>query len=95
MKVIGKLYGHLVYFTAISCILWPFGLFCGHFGVCFPFWYIVPRKIWQPWPKPCRVNMASFKARQSTKTHILQTVERPLPIHLVRVVQEQGDQMRL
>jgi hypothetical protein len=27
----------------------PFGIFCGHFGIFFPFWYVVPRKIWQPW----------------------------------------------
>jgi hypothetical protein len=24
------------------------GIFYGHFGVFFPFWYVVPRKIWQP-----------------------------------------------
>jgi hypothetical protein len=41
-------------------ILWPFGLFYFHlvystyghlvyFGIFFPFWYVVPRKIWQPW----------------------------------------------
>jgi hypothetical protein len=29
-------YGHLVY------ILWSFGIF-------FPFWFVLPRKIWQPW----------------------------------------------
>jgi membrane protease YdiL (CAAX protease family) len=28
--------------VAIWYILWLFGLF-------FPFWYVVPRKIWQPW----------------------------------------------
>jgi hypothetical protein len=28
--------------------LWPFGIFCGHFGIFFPFWCIVPSKIWQP-----------------------------------------------
>jgi hypothetical protein len=27
MKDVGKLYGHLVYFTAIWYILWPFGTF--------------------------------------------------------------------
>jgi hypothetical protein len=32
MKDVGKFYGHLVYFTAISYILWPFGIFYGHFG---------------------------------------------------------------
>jgi hypothetical protein len=32
----------LVKFTAIWYICWSFGIF-------FPFWYIVERKIWQPW----------------------------------------------
>jgi hypothetical protein len=36
----GIFYAHLVYFMAIWYILWPFGIF-------FPFWYVVPRKIWQ------------------------------------------------
>jgi hypothetical protein len=30
MKDVGKFYGHLVYFSAISYILWPFGIFYGH-----------------------------------------------------------------
>jgi hypothetical protein len=33
--IVGVLYGHLDY-------LRPFGIF-------FPFWFVVPRKIWQPW----------------------------------------------
>jgi hypothetical protein len=36
----------LVYFVTIWYILWSFGIF-------FPFWYIVPRQIWQPL---CRVQ---------------------------------------
>jgi hypothetical protein len=36
----GLIYGHLVYFMVIWCILWSFGIF-------FSFWYDVPRKIWQ------------------------------------------------
>jgi hypothetical protein len=37
--------------SALQRFLWPFGMFCGHFWcVCFfQFWYVVPRKIWQPW----------------------------------------------
>jgi ABC-type spermidine/putrescine transport system permease subunit II len=46
---LGIFYGLLVYFTAIGNILWPFGIFCGHLVYFFPFWYFVPRKIWQPW----------------------------------------------
>jgi hypothetical protein len=34
-------YFHLVYFEAIWYILWLFGIF-------FPFWYVLTRKIWQP-----------------------------------------------
>jgi hypothetical protein len=38
-------YGRLIYFTAIWHILWPFGII----GIYSCFWYVVPRKIWQPW----------------------------------------------
>jgi hypothetical protein len=38
---LGPIYGRLVYFEAIWYILWLFGIF-------FPFWYVVPRKIWHP-----------------------------------------------
>jgi hypothetical protein len=38
----GKLHGNLVYYMGIWYIMWEFGIF-------FPFWYFVPRKIWQPW----------------------------------------------
>jgi hypothetical protein len=37
----GLPYGHLVFFVAIWYILWSFGQF-------FMFWYVIPRKIWQP-----------------------------------------------
>jgi hypothetical protein len=33
-------------------ILWPSGLFYGHCGMFFLFWYVVPRKIWQPCYEP-------------------------------------------
>jgi hypothetical protein len=38
-------YGKLVYFMLIWPILWSFGILYNIFGI---FWYIVPRKIWQP-----------------------------------------------
>jgi hypothetical protein len=41
----GQFSGHLVYFRTLWCIL------CS-FGVLSPFWYIVQRKIWQPWFDP-------------------------------------------
>jgi hypothetical protein len=43
MENVGIFYGHLEYFTIIGCNLWSF-------GNVFVFWYIVARKIWQPWP---------------------------------------------
>jgi hypothetical protein len=42
MEDSGIFCGHLVYFMVIWYILWPLSTFL-------PFWYVVPRKIWQPW----------------------------------------------
>jgi hypothetical protein len=48
LEDVGICYDHLVLFyvclvysVAIWSSLWPFGIF-------FPFWYVAPRKIWQP-----------------------------------------------
>jgi hypothetical protein len=53
MEDVSILYGHLAYFTvycvAIWYILWPFGTLYGYLEYFPPFWYVVPRKIWQPW----------------------------------------------
>jgi hypothetical protein len=49
MENIGKYDGHLVYFKSVLYISWTFGIFCGHLVYFPPFWYFVPRKIWQPW----------------------------------------------
>jgi hypothetical protein len=47
MEDVGICHVRLVYFTAVWYILWPFNIFYGCL-VCFsPFWYFVPRKIWQ------------------------------------------------
>jgi hypothetical protein len=49
MENIGIVYGHLRYITAFWYILWSFGNL-GVIWYMFPlFWYIVSRKIWQPW----------------------------------------------
>jgi hypothetical protein len=48
MKEVGKFYGNLVYFTAISYMLWPFGIFCGHFGVFFSFGMLRQEKSGNP-----------------------------------------------
>jgi hypothetical protein len=44
-------YVHLVNFPVIWHILWPFGIFPHVLVHFYPFWYVVPRKIWQPWWK--------------------------------------------
>jgi hypothetical protein len=49
MENVGICYGHLEHFTAIWYILWPFGNVVVIWLYFFPFWYIVSRKIWQPW----------------------------------------------
>jgi hypothetical protein len=47
---------------AIWNILRPFGTFYSHFGnlvvtwYIFPLWYIVSRKIWQPWSQAAKQN---------------------------------------
>jgi hypothetical protein len=38
----------LVYFMTIWYSLWPFGVFFGPLVNFSPFWYVAPRKIWQP-----------------------------------------------
>jgi hypothetical protein len=39
-------------FTTIWYIVRPFGIFYIRlFGIFFQFWYVVPRKIWQPWSR--------------------------------------------
>jgi hypothetical protein len=49
-------YPHLVNFTAVWPILWPFGILYGYLVY---FSRVVPRKIWQPWTNSCCWNLAS------------------------------------
>jgi hypothetical protein len=49
MEDYGLFYGHLVLFTVFCYLLWTFGIVRGNLVYFFPFWYFVPRKIWQPW----------------------------------------------
>jgi hypothetical protein len=60
MENLGIFYDYLVCFTAIGNISWPFSIFCGHWVYFYPFWYFVPRKIWQPCIKPefCGLSFA-------------------------------------
>jgi hypothetical protein len=58
LRPFGTLYGHLAYFVANCYILWLFSMF-------FPFWYVVPRKIWQPWSilrAPARASLQKISA---------------------------------
>jgi hypothetical protein len=52
MEKFGIFYRNLEYITSIWYILWLFGNLAGiwyiHIPIT-PFWYIVTRKIWQPW----------------------------------------------
>jgi hypothetical protein len=57
LEDVGIFYDHLVYFNdtlvyfvTIWSILWSFGIFHNYLEYFFTFWYVVPRKIWQPWP---------------------------------------------
>jgi hypothetical protein len=48
MENVGIFYGVWSHFAAIWYIFCPFGIFCGNVVYFPPFWYVVPRKIWQP-----------------------------------------------
>jgi hypothetical protein len=56
METVGIFYVYFVYFTAIGYI------FYGHLVYFSPFWYVVPRKIWQPWRAPrVRIKLKETK----------------------------------
>jgi hypothetical protein len=44
MENLGIFYYHLVYFTAIGHILWPFGIFCGNMVYFSPVWVFWTKK---------------------------------------------------
>jgi hypothetical protein len=48
MEDVGMFYGHVVHFTVFCYILLTYGKVCGNLVYFIPFWYFVPRKIWQP-----------------------------------------------
>jgi hypothetical protein len=56
LKDVGIFNRHLVAFTVFRYILWTFGIVRGNLAYFFPFWYFVPRKIWQPWLIGCLCN---------------------------------------
>jgi hypothetical protein len=68
-------YGHLVYFMVIDTyILWPFGLFYGHVVYYSPFWYVVPRKIWQALPGGRGEDSVCFLCRNHHHLHLVPIV---------------------
>jgi hypothetical protein len=50
IEIVCTFCGHLEYFTPMSYVLWPFGIFCGHLVIFYPvlvyfgifgiFWYL-------------------------------------------------------
>jgi hypothetical protein len=48
MEDVRIFYGHFVYFPDIWYILWPFGIISPVLVYFSAFWYVAPRKIWQP-----------------------------------------------
>jgi hypothetical protein len=82
----------LAYFLPIWSILWLCGLFCSYvvyfvatwsilwlFGILLPFWYVVPRKIWQPWIELTESfaqptgSLSALRMRCQWQTTILET----------------------
>jgi hypothetical protein len=62
--------GHVEYYRTIRYISCPFGIFCGHLVNFSPFWYVVPRKIWQP----CQRNISkSFIETPFKKTYFFRS----------------------
>jgi hypothetical protein len=49
LEKIGIFFGHLENITSLCYILWQIGNFESIWYIFPPFWYIVSRKIWQPW----------------------------------------------
>jgi hypothetical protein len=60
----------LVYCTAIWYIFWPIGIqyMVSCYVHIFPFWYVVPRKIWQSW---CATRPHSHSAKKVAKQALL------------------------
>jgi hypothetical protein len=57
--------GHLVHLTVFCYIFWTFGIVRGILEYFFPFWYFVPRKIWQPCTHEDRVMGETARVREN------------------------------
>jgi hypothetical protein len=49
MEDVAIFHGHLVHLTVFRYILLTFCIVRGNLVYFSPFWYLAPRKIWQPW----------------------------------------------
>jgi hypothetical protein len=59
-------YGHLVQFTVFCYILWTFGIVRVNLVNFSLFWYLEPRKVWQPW------SFAALLDPEKSKTEMFQ-----------------------
>jgi hypothetical protein len=78
-EVVGILYGHWSIIKLFDIVCGYFGIFYDYLVNFFPFWYVVPRKIWQPrleYERPQDLGLASF--RQALLQNSLAT-ERTVP----------------
>jgi hypothetical protein len=65
MQIVGIFYCHLEYFTDFLYILWFLGAVCGHLAPFTQFWYVAPRKIWQPCSAARRTSHYENKFRST------------------------------
>jgi hypothetical protein len=69
----------LVHFTVFCYILWTFGIVRGNLVYFSTFWYLVQRKIWQPWN---RCNLLHFMYICSLRQDCLVTPRYILSIYI-------------
>jgi hypothetical protein len=74
-KIFGVFYSQIDYFVDILDGLWPFD----NFGTFSPFWYIVPRKIWQPRRKDCSQTKLTNTAKHKLSFAAIEKYEAQLP----------------
>jgi hypothetical protein len=74
MDDVGIFYGHVVYFVDNWYILWKIRFILWSFDNFFPFWYVVPRKIWQPLFALKILTKISFKRRLISATPLIEDV---------------------
>jgi hypothetical protein len=72
MENVAIFYCHLVYIH----ILLSFGIFYGHLVYFFPFWYVAPRKIWQPC---CYIERKNTFQETQRKTKTMRRSQGPNP----------------